>query len=138
MADVSVVAAEVLADTGTEFKHGTLGATVTAGQAIYLDTSTSTWKLADANASATTAAVEGIALNGGVSGQPVKVWTGGTADPGFTVGVGSVYVLSATAGGIAPVADLTTGMYATALGIGITASQMKLLLPVGRSGVAVP
>lgn len=138
MADVSVTAAEVLPDTGTQKVEGTLGATVTAGQAVYLDTSTSTWKLADANLSAAAAAVGGIALTGGVTGQAALICTGGTLDPGFTVGVGSIYVLSATAGGIAPVADLAQNMYSTALGIGITAAQLKLLIPLGRSGVAVP
>lgn len=137
MADETVVAAEVLLDgTNTITVSGLLGATVTAGQTVYLDTTTSTYKLADANASATTAAVAGIAMNGGVSGQPVVVAIGGTLDPGFTVGVGEIYVQSATAGGIAPRADLTTGWYTSVLGFGITASSLRLLGSVGRAGVA--
>jgi hypothetical protein len=136
MADETVVAAEVLADSGTLSVDGTLGATVTAGQTVYLDTTTNTYKLADANASALTAVTAGIALNGGVSGQPVKVAIAGTLDPGFTVGVGEVYVQSATAGGIAPRADLTSGWYTVVLGMGITASQMKLVGVIGRAGVA--
>jgi hypothetical protein len=137
MADVTVVATEVLADSGTISTDGILGATVTAGQTVYLDTTTNTFKLADANASAATATVKGIALNGGVSGQPVKVAIGGgTLDPGFTVTVGTVYVQSATAGGIAPVADLASGHYVCVLGVGITASQLSLV--VKNAGVAVP
>jgi hypothetical protein len=136
MADVTVTAAEVLPDAGTQTIQGILGATVTAGQTVYLDASTNTWKLADANASALTANCKGIAMNGGVAGQPVTVCNGGTLDPGFTVTVGTVYVLSATAGGIAPADDLTTGMYTTILGVGITASQLKL--QILASGVAVP
>ena len=88
------------------------------------------------SASATTAALAGIALNGGANGQPVKVAVGGSLNPGFTVGVGSIYVQSATPGGIAPVADLTTGMYSTIVGMGLTASSLKLLCQ--NSGVAVP
>ena len=137
MADVAVTAIEVLKDSGTKFEDGILGATVTAGQTVYKDTSDSNkFKLADANASSTTANVAGIAMNGGASGQPVRVAVGGTLDPGFTVTVGAVYVQSATAGGIAPVADLATGHYPTVIGIGVTASQLKLVLIGG--GAAVP
>lgn len=136
MADETVVAAEVLVDSGTITTDGILGATVTAGQTVYLDSATNTYKLADANASATTAAVVGIALNGGGSGQPVKVAIGGTMDPGFTVAVGEIYVQSANAGGIAPRADLASGWYTSVLGLGITASQLKLIGAIGRGGVA--
>lgn len=138
MADVSVTAAEVLPEVpGTILDNTRLfGATVTAGQAVYLDTTTNTWKLADANSSAATATVGGIAMNGGAAGQVASIAVAGTLDPGFTVTVGAVYVASATAGGIAPVADLTTGWRTTVLGVGITASQLKLILV--NSGVAVP
>lgn len=136
MADVSVVAAEVLPASDTQYTDGILGATITTGQTVYYDPSTSTYKLADANASSTTASVKGIAMNGGVSGQPVKIANAGTLDPGFTVTVGAVYVQSATAGGIAPVADLATGHFTAIIGLGITASNLKLILNAG--GVAVP
>lgn len=136
MADVSVTAAEVLPDSGSVLIDGILGATVTAGQTVYLDSSTSTYKLADANASALTSTVVGIAMNGGATGQYVRVCKSGTLDPGFTVTVGTIYVQSATAGGIAPAADLATGYYTTILGVGITASQLRLIMV--NSGVAVP
>jgi hypothetical protein len=139
MADVTVVAAEVLPDGAeSQLQQVTFGATITAGQAVYLDSSASTWKLADANLSAAAAAVAGIAMSGGAAGQAGIVCTGGTLDPGFTVDPGAIYVLSGTAGGIAPAADLAAGMYSTALMIGITASKAKLLIPHGRSGVQVP
>ena len=126
MADVSVTAANVAPGTDTQYADGFLGATVTAGQTVYLDTTNSTYKLADANASSTTANVAGIAMNGGASGQPVKVAIGGSITPGFTVTAGAVYVLSATAGGIAPVADLASGHYPVIVGIGTSATAMKL------------
>lgn len=127
MADVTVVAAEVLPDSGTVTTGGTLGGTVTAGQSVYLDSTTNTWKAADANSTAATAAAKGISMTGGVSGQPCVICTGGTLDPGFTVDVAKVYVVSATAGGIAPVADLVQGWRTTILGVGITASQLQIL-----------
>ena len=126
MADVSVTAASVAPGTDTQYADGFLGASVTAGQTVYLDTSTSTYKLADANASSTTANAAGIAMNGGASGQPVKVAIGGSINPGFSVTTGSVYVLSATAGGIAPVADLASGHYPVIVGIGVSATSLKL------------
>ena len=136
MADVSVTATSVAPVSGsTLYADGFLGATVTAGQTLYYDSATTSYKLADANASSTTAAVAGIALNGGVSGQPVKVAIGGTITAGFTVTAGAVYVQSATAGGIAPVADLASGHYPVIVGIGTSASVLKLSFFAG--GVAV-
>jgi hypothetical protein len=136
MADVVVTAASVVKGSDTQMQDGILGATVTAGQTGYLDTATSTWKLADSNASLTTGTLGGIFLNGGVSGQPVKVAVSGSINPGFTVTVGSIYVLSATPGGIAPAADLTSGWYTSIVGIGITATSLMLLCR--NAGVAVP
>jgi hypothetical protein len=138
MADVSVTAASVVKASDTLLSQGILGATVTAGQTVYLDTSTSppTYKLADANASATTATLAGIAMNGGATNQPVSVATGGTINPGFTVGVGTVYVQSANAGGIAPASDLAQNWYTSIVGIGLTASSLKIVNV--NSGVAVP
>lgn len=135
MADVSVTATSVAVASDTVIERGFAGATITAGQTVYLSSS-GTWLLADANASATTANVQGIALNGAASGQPVAVAVGGSLNPGFTVTVGAVYVLSATAGGIAPVADLATGWYTGIVGVGITASNLRLIM--FRAGVAVP
>lgn len=134
--DVSVTAAEVLKTSTTIIVQGTLGATVTAGQTLYLDTTTSTYKLADANGASPLYTVAGIALNGGGSGQPVSIAVGGDIDPGFTVTVGTIYVLSETAGGIAPSADLATGWRTVILGIGTTASNLKI--GIINSGVAVP
>lgn len=138
MAAVTVTAAEVLPLSDTIIdKTRNYGATVTAGQAVYLDTAANTWKLADANLSAAASVLGGIAVNGGAAGQPAAIATGGTIDPGFTVTVGTVYVLGGTAAGdINPVGDLTTGWYVNILGVGITASILKLAIV--NSGVAVP
>lgn len=117
MADISVTAGSVVASAGAVKLQGTAGATITAGQALYLDSTTNTLKLADADSSAATANCVGIALNGGSSGQPI---TYTNDDPDFTPGatlslsvatVKGVYILSATAGGIAPAVDLAAGMY---------------------------
>lgn len=130
MADISITAASVLASASAtkEFRYN-FGATVTAGQAVYLDAATLTWKPQDANVGTTgneRDTVRGIALNGGASGQPAVVCTkdpdftpGGTLTPGL-----AVYV-SNTAGGVTHDVP-TTGAYPTSLGVASSAAKMNL------------
>ena len=109
MADLTVTAASVAPYTGANnpsvISRGTAGATITAGQAIYLDSTTSTLKLADADASTAAAYGVGIALHASLSGQPLSYVSGGFFTPGATLTKGQVYCVSATAGGIAPISD---------------------------------
>lgn len=132
-ADLSVTAASVLASATALTGAGTAGATITAGQTLYIDASDSNkLKLADANASAATATVVGIALNGAASGQPVRyVYEDSTFTPGATLTVGEVYILSATAGGLAPVGDLASGYYPGVLFIAKTTSTGVLKIVRG-------
>lgn len=116
--DLSITAASVLASSTAKTKVVKAGATVTAGQVVYLDAVTVTYKLARANAVGT-ASPAGIALNGASSGQPLKIVI---FDPDFTPGVSAtegvhLMLSSATAGAIAPAADLTTGAYPFVFGI---------------------
>lgn len=127
MADITVTAANVQPGTGAEIDtRYRFGATVTAGQAVYLDTATNTWKLADADASAATAVLGGVALNGGASGQPAAVLKGGNYNPGGTVVAGTIYCLSANAGGICPAADLGSGDTVAILGVATSASNIAV------------
>lgn len=132
MADLTVTATQVLPgaeSAGATFASGVAGATITAGQPVYLDTTTSTYKVADNNdTSATLAVVAGIALHGAASGQPLKIQTGGpfTIGAGAAPTVGIIYCLSATAGGIAPSADLATGNRVTILGVGAASNAINL------------
>jgi hypothetical protein len=136
MADITITAANVVAGASAQYYDTTAGATITAGQTVYIDASDSNKaKLADANASSTTATVKGVALNGASSGQPVKIQTSGSLTIGATITSGGVYVQSATAGGIAPVADLTTGWRTSIIGIGTSTSVLKLF--VNNSDTAV-
>lgn len=114
----------------------TLGATVTAGQALYTDPAANfVAKLAQCDGEAREAQVVGIALNGGAAGQPVLVLTAGPLE-GCEAEVGVVYVLSGTAGGIMPVEDLVDDDYVTVLGIGVAAGVM--MVDIQASGVQVP
>lgn len=137
MADVTITAANVAKTTGT-IQNGTAGATITAGQALYEDTADSNkLKLADADNTSTTATIKGVALNGAASGQPVSyLQAGATMDLGATLTVGTVYVLSGTAGGIAPYADLASNDYVTIVGYATAADSITLLCE--STGVQVP
>jgi hypothetical protein len=132
MADITVTAANVAKGANAVVGQEILGATVTAGQTVYLDTATGTMKLVDANSATALARAPGsrggIALNGGGSGQPVQVQRGGDITMGATLVVGMVYMASATAGGVCPHADLTTGDYPTILGIARTAAILEMTI----------
>lgn len=137
MADLVITPANVVTYAGGSYETGTAGATITAGQTLYKDsTDSDKLKLADANASSATATVVGVALHAASAGQPIRYQTGGDINPGATVAVGTTYIQSATAGGICPDADATSGHFKTILGIGQTASKIRLNIING--GVAVP
>ena len=134
--DLSITAASVTT-TSTSFRDITAGATITAGQAIYQDsTDNDKGKLADANDTSAKAVVVGIALHGAASGQPLRIQTGGNITIGATVTVGKVYVLSETAGGIKPIDDIDMSDYVTVIGVGTTTAIIKMNITV--SGVQVP
>lgn len=139
MADIVITAASVVAGSGAKVTSGTAGATVTAGQVVYLDSATTgKWLLADSDAATAAArgqgANVGIALNGASDGQPIDVLTEGPITLGSVLTAGTAYYLSATPGGIAPLADLLTGDYVTLLGLATSTSVLQL--DIQYSGVA--
>jgi predicted transcriptional regulator len=134
MADLTITAANVVKYSGAFSRSGTAGEDITAGEAVYL--SGGEVMLAQADDEDTDAAV-GIALNSAADGQPVSYLVAGGLNPGATVTVGTVYVVSAAAaGGIAPLADLASTEYVTILGVGTTTSRIDVNINV--SGVAIP
>ncbi|MBB5038264.1 hypothetical protein [Prosthecobacter dejongeii] len=114
-ADVSVTAANVRVSSLAVIMPGTFGEAVTAGQPVYVGPD-SRYYLTDVNVAGKTE-LAGIAINGGAAGQPALVCSEDPAfTPGFTLSTSApVYVASATAGGIAPVADVTTGWFTTVI-----------------------
>lgn len=136
--DLSITAANVVKGSTSAVKtlSGIASESVTAGQTAYRDPTTKKFGKADANGASALRSVSGIFLNTAGANQPVVVQTDGPITIGATVTVGEIYVSSATAGGIAPEADLTTGHYVSVLGIGISATQIDLKMH--NSGVAVP
>lgn len=134
MADLTITAANVAKGSNASIVQGTAGAAITAGQTVYLDAATSTYKLFDANGSGTTT-LAGIALHAAASGQPVQVQTGGDITIGATVTQGLVYVGSATPGGVAPSADLASGWTSNVIGVAVSTTVIRM--QILASGVAV-
>lgn len=140
MADIAITAANVKAGTTsnpTIDKSYNFGATVTQGQAVYLD-ATNLWQLLDLNAAATGNGItdkRGIALNGGANGQPATVLLADTDfTPGGTLTNGSAVYGSTTAGGITHDVPIT-GSYPVCLGI--AKSTTKMVLNITASGAII-
>ena len=138
MADLSITAANVTAADGAVVKYiGVAGATITAGQACYIDTANSNViKLAQSDGTVLESTIKGVALHGASATQPITLASSGNMNLGATLVVGETYVLSQAAGGIAPVGDLVTGDMVSHLGIATTASNLKM--SIVNSGIEVP
>lgn len=133
MADLTITAANVEKVSGrTETEIA--GVAITAGQAVRVDiTDSNKVKLADAD-TITEHTLKGVALCDAATDQPVTFLVDGVMDVGATLVVNEVYIVSAAAGGIAPIGDLASGDF---LGIvGFATATNRLTLHVASSGVA--
>ena len=140
MADLAITASQVKQDTtNAQVFNGTAAVSITAGQSVFVDTGTTpnTVKLADADDTVTTAGAKGIALNDAEVDHPVQVQEGGTITLGAGAAPtkGTIFVVSGTAGGIAPAADLASGDFVTILGVGNSTNGLEM--DVFLSGVQV-
>lgn len=133
MADVTVTAANVKKDTAT-VKTGVAGASITAGQTLYVD-SNGTLSPAKADAAGTATCV-GVALNSVSTGQSLCYVDSGVIFAGGTLVAGKMYVVSAAAaGGLAPSADLTSTNLASY--VGYATSTSKLQVNIINTGLAL-
>lgn len=127
MADLVQTSANVVVYNPSSIKVYTSNGAVTAGQPVYQDAN-GNYGPAGANSNSVVAGVNGIgvALNSAPgAGQPISVWVGGQVNLGATLAVGSIYVVSANNGKIAPNSDLTTNNYVTVLGTAINAAAIQ-------------
>lgn len=138
MADITVTPANVAPVSGSSVTgQGLAGEAILAGQSIALSSVDGKYYKADNNGAATIQRVDGIALNSAPGvGQPIIFVTKGPYVAGGTVVVGAFYAISPTPGGICPVADLVTGAKACGVGIGISVTQIDVLLH--NSGATLP
>ena len=135
MADITPTVGSVLAAVGATLGSGTAGTTIIQGDVIYLDTSDSTYKLAD-DGFASTALVAGIALNIASVNQPVDFIKAGTLAFGnASTTAGAPYFLSTTAGNLMNTIP-ASGNQSVLIAIGLTTSAMQV--GINNSQVAIP
>lgn len=130
MASLSITAANVLPGSNASIIRGIAGATVTAGQVVYLDAATTgEWLLADADAAGAAARGSGrigVALHGASDGQPLSVQVDGDITIGATMTAGLAYFLSPTPGEIGVYGDVLSGDYVTLVGISTSTTVLSL------------
>lgn len=116
--DLSVTATEVRLVSGGSSEE-TAGETLTAGQTVYRKESDGrAWKADSDTGNPATADCIGICLNAATAGQPVNVATPGSiVDIGATMTLGDIIILSDTAGGLAPIADVDNTDYLCIIGV---------------------
>ena len=118
MANLVITAASVLAAADASSSAGHAGEAITAGQAVYLSSTTKKWMLADSNSATVEARqAKGIALNSAAINQPLSVHRSGDITLGAVLTPGVAYYLSDTPGAICPVADIGSGEYVCLLGL---------------------
>jgi hypothetical protein len=144
MANYTITAANVVPSATATLASYTSGASISAGQPVYLDTSDldaaqrPKAKLADANDTLLTATVAGLAVNTASAGQIVNICT---SDNAFTHGLssaaaGDVVVLSSTAGALAPAADIASGWRPSVVLVVTSATQGILRITNGTAAKA--
>lgn len=142
MADLVITPADVLrgASGGEIIESGRAGATITAGQMIYRDPGTDTWKLAQSDGTELEAGIGtslAISLHAALANQPLTYIRGGSIIVGEVLDVPEVYVLSDTPGGIKPFGDLSPEEVVVLVGASMDDGETIRLLMVNL-GYEVP
>ena len=137
MADLTITAASVLFTSGTKLT-GVAGASLTAGQAIYIDTANNNViKLAQSDGTTLESTVEGVTLHAAGTGQPiVYAGNGSVINIGATTAKTTTYHVSATAGGICPQADLVSTNKIARVGYA-TATDGTFVIDIKNTGAVV-
>jgi hypothetical protein len=129
VADLSITSANVSPNAGATVRSGTAGATIAAGQVVYIDENDNRKLKLAVNTSRAASLVAGVALNGASSGQPIDyVHSGPYAHGATATSTGDIYVLSSTAGGIETSTNASTNDWVSIIGVGISATEMSVRL----------
>lgn len=139
-ADLSITAANVIPSSAAVIQTGTAGAAITAGQLVYKSAADRKFYLADGDSG--TSGVRdcyGMAVTSSGAGAPVSVVI---EDPSLQIAAsgltnGTIYILSATAGGLAPAADATTGWYVTVVAVAKSGTTIAFRAGPIRSATAL-
>jgi hypothetical protein len=128
MADISITGTAVKL-VGGPTEDIIAGAAVAGGQLVYKEAATNKAKLSDNDsATAEVRAIRGMALHAAAADQPVRIAKNtAVVDVGAAVLTAGVdYYLSGTAGGLCPVADVTSGHDPIRAGMAQTTSHLLL------------
>ncbi|MEM1224615.1 MAG: hypothetical protein AAGJ40_02900 [Planctomycetota bacterium] len=137
MADLSITPASVGLTASTAVSSVQVGEAVTQGQPGYLNATDGKYYLSQADDTSVAAAATVIFLTGApADGYAVVARQSATIDIGATLTIGTMYVVSATKGGVAPATDLTSGDYVTQIGLAKTTSSIKLTMLATGAQVA--
>lgn len=127
MADLVLTPANVKPTAAnSQTKLVTAGEALTQGEVVYYDSTTKKYFKADADLSAAASTAVGIALTPAGIDAPCVIQTGGDINVGATLTKGELYCVSATAGNIAPFADLGSGDWICFLGVAKSTSEIVL------------
>ncbi len=140
MADLTITSTAVIPVTTSptanlNARFVQFGEAVTAGQPIYQKSTDSKWYKAQCDGTAEESGSGtqiGLAIAGGSTGQWGLAFLGGNVTIG-TGSVGVMYVVSATAGGIAPISDLVSTNKVTFLGQVVSTGVLALNPQVGTA-----
>lgn len=128
MTDLSVTAGSVTPGANARLDYGVAGEAITPLQPVY-KAADGKWYKSDSNAgtdlirAATAVSVVTAAAN-----QPITVQKSGKVNCGSILTKNIPYFLSDTAGGICPIADVGSGEYGCLIGIGLSATELLLIL----------
>ena len=126
MADYTISSIEV-ASSRSRATNVQAKVSISAGEAVYLDSATGKYDLADASA-ASTATVAGLAVtDAAIDGYFLYV-SAEEVDLGAILTAGDFVYLSATAGKLCPFADLVSTNVVTQIGHATTTSNLKINL----------
>lgn len=129
MTDLVITATAVVPGSNAVTRRGSAGEAIAAGKAVYKSSTTNLVMLADSNsATAEARTADGIALNGGASGQPIEYQTSGDMTMNAVLTANTAYFLSDSPGGICPIADVGAGEYLNLLGIAKSTTVLMILL----------
>jgi len=125
MADLTITSIRVT--DSTQYQLLPFGATIAAGEVVYIDTSDQLCKLADCDNTQAAALAKGVAITSGINGGYGLVATAGNLVlVGSTMVAGDSQVLSGTPGAIQQDVDFASGDWITQIGRAVSATEIKI------------
>jgi hypothetical protein len=128
MADLSITAASVSLYSGEPLRDQVAGGAITTGDIVY-KADNETWLRAQSDGTAVEAGANGLGIalaTAAAAGARLSIASDGCIVTLGTGSAGVLYVPSATAGKLAPIADMITTSKVTPFALGIGSSQVQL------------